>query len=625
MGRAAGRPPRPARPPVAALGRRCSATRSTASAAIDLGPLDAARRRACASSSAGSPVSVATPARGPARSTCCGSRSTSSSGPALDDPTRTSALDARRDALADAVGHRLAAEQAVAVADRAKAAPLDSLAAALAALDGRAPFADRRSSGSARLAAELADVAADLASVGEQHRGGSRAPGAAARLAASCWSTCGASTAPPSRRRARHGTLADVLAYATRPRERLATCSSHDEQRGRARARARPRPAPPSAMRPQPVGAARRTAAPRLAARGAGPPPRAGDAQARDGDRASATTIRATTCGSSWPPTPGRRRCPLAKVASGGELARAMLALRLVLTAAPPILVFDEVDAGIGGASGARGRAGPRRPGRRPPGPGGHPPAAGGGVRRRTGRGDARCSGGCTTVARAATLGAEERVVELSRMLSGTPESARAREHASELLGRRVAGPGPVMARRVDRDVDALTGSRPRRPTHQGPRRSGSAPGEIAVIDHEDLDRVAAETLDRGERRCDRQRRGVHLRPLPEHGSAAGGRGRHPAARQRRLRGPRRGGRRDARHRRRRRDARRRRDDRDRARVRAIASLEATLDEAPPDAWATSSSGSPRTRSTTSRRRATSSSTTRTSPTSPSTSRAATC
>src|SRR3546814_12071413 len=46
---------------------------------------------------------------------------------------------------------------------------------------------------------------------------------------------------------------------------------------------------------------------------------------------------------------PGTVALPLAKVASGGELVRAMLALRLVLTAGPPTLVFDEVDAGIGG------------------------------------------------------------------------------------------------------------------------------------------------------------------------------------------------------------------------------------------------------------------------------------
>src|SRR5215203_6446163 len=48
---------------------------------------------------------------------------------------------------------------------------------------------------------------------------------------------------------------------------------------------------------------------------------------------------------------PGEPVLPLTKVASGGELARTMLALRLVLIEAPGTLVFDEVDAGIGGAA----------------------------------------------------------------------------------------------------------------------------------------------------------------------------------------------------------------------------------------------------------------------------------
>jgi len=47
---------------------------------------------------------------------------------------------------------------------------------------------------------------------------------------------------------------------------------------------------------------------------------------------------------------------PLARVASGGELSRLMLALKVVLAAhdAVPTLVFDEVDQGIGGEVGAR-------------------------------------------------------------------------------------------------------------------------------------------------------------------------------------------------------------------------------------------------------------------------------
>jgi DNA repair protein RecN (Recombination protein N) len=49
---------------------------------------------------------------------------------------------------------------------------------------------------------------------------------------------------------------------------------------------------------------------------------------------------------------PGTPPGPLARIASGGELARFMLALKVVLARADPVptLVFDEVDAGVGGA-----------------------------------------------------------------------------------------------------------------------------------------------------------------------------------------------------------------------------------------------------------------------------------
>ena len=48
---------------------------------------------------------------------------------------------------------------------------------------------------------------------------------------------------------------------------------------------------------------------------------------------------------------PGSPPRPLGKVASGGELSRVRLALEVVLAAghSPGTLVFDEVDAGIGG------------------------------------------------------------------------------------------------------------------------------------------------------------------------------------------------------------------------------------------------------------------------------------
>jgi DNA repair protein RecN (Recombination protein N) len=74
---------------------------------------------------------------------------------------------------------------------------------------------------------------------------------------------------------------------------------------------------------------------------------------------------------------PGEPPKPLAKVASGGETSRLMLALKTVLSNADevPTLIFDEIDVGIGGrvgnvvggklsrlTGGGRGRARPRVP-----------------------------------------------------------------------------------------------------------------------------------------------------------------------------------------------------------------------------------------------------------------------
>jgi DNA repair protein RecN (Recombination protein N) len=52
-------------------------------------------------------------------------------------------------------------------------------------------------------------------------------------------------------------------------------------------------------------------------------------------------------------PHPSAAPRPLAKGASGGELSRVMLALEVVVAAVDPVptFVFDEVDAGVGGAA----------------------------------------------------------------------------------------------------------------------------------------------------------------------------------------------------------------------------------------------------------------------------------
>ena len=52
-------------------------------------------------------------------------------------------------------------------------------------------------------------------------------------------------------------------------------------------------------------------------------------------------------------PNPGEPARPLARIASGGELSRVALAIKQILAEADhtPTLVFDEIDAGIGGRS----------------------------------------------------------------------------------------------------------------------------------------------------------------------------------------------------------------------------------------------------------------------------------
>lgn len=59
-------------------------------------------------------------------------------------------------------------------------------------------------------------------------------------------------------------------------------------------------------------------------------------------------------CCMLFAPNPGQPMLPLAKIASSGETARVMLALKAVLAAydATPVLVFDEVDANVGGEIG---------------------------------------------------------------------------------------------------------------------------------------------------------------------------------------------------------------------------------------------------------------------------------
>jgi DNA repair protein RecN (Recombination protein N) len=130
---------------------------------------------------------------------------------------------------------------------------------------------------------------------------------------------------------------------------------------------------------------------------------------------------------------PGAPELPLTKVASGGELARTMLALRLVLIEAPGTLVFDEVDAGIGGAAATTVGQSLARLGRT------HQVFAVTHLAQVAALADAQILvskqfADDATVAVAEVLDGDRRVGEVARMLSGNPDSAAALEHAAELL-----------------------------------------------------------------------------------------------------------------------------------------------------------------------------------------------
>jgi len=72
-----------------------------------------------------------------------------------------------------------------------------------------------------------------------------------------------------------------------------------------------------------------------------------------DGDAVAFDATGADSVVFTIAPNPGEPARPLARIASGGELSRLALAIEEVLAAADatPTLVFDEIDAGIGGRS----------------------------------------------------------------------------------------------------------------------------------------------------------------------------------------------------------------------------------------------------------------------------------
>lgn len=137
-------------------------------------------------------------------------------------------------------------------------------------------------------------------------------------------------------------------------------------------------------------------------------------------------------------PNPGEELKPLAKIASGGELSRIMLALKTALLPedSPRVLVFDEVDAGIGGrvaeAVGERLKALSKK----------HQVLCVTHLPQIAALADTqfqitKVEKNGKTFVEIKALAPEERVEEIARMLAGRNVTSTARDHARELLGTR--------------------------------------------------------------------------------------------------------------------------------------------------------------------------------------------
>jgi len=338
-------------------------------------------------------------------------------------PGEDEALSEEEDLLADAVAHREAASD---VLERlgGDGGTLDALAEAVGSLRGHRPFEEEVERLDA-LTPELQDVISAL------------------RTAAESIEPDDERLAEVRDRRQRFAELRrkygddmdEVLLHAEQARRRLEELTSLDVTRAllggeidAARAAAR--------EEGRRVGSARRAAAPLLAERlvvllgdlalpGSRVEVEVSDRSAAPGEGDEVELLLSTN--------PGAPLGGLGKVASGGELSRVMLALRLVLTGGPDVMVFDEVDAGVGGeAATAVGAALARLAEDRQVLVVTHLPQVAAFADQHLKV--VKRSDGTTTVTEVEELSDEARVIELSRMMTGQPDSSTARDHAQELL-----------------------------------------------------------------------------------------------------------------------------------------------------------------------------------------------
>ncbi|MGZ3320376.1 MAG: DNA repair protein RecN [Xanthobacteraceae bacterium] len=134
---------------------------------------------------------------------------------------------------------------------------------------------------------------------------------------------------------------------------------------------------------------------------------------------------------------PGTRPGPLMKVASGGELARFLLALKVVLAdrGSAPTLVFDEVDTGVGGAVADAIGVRLARLGRRAQVVAvTHAPQVAARADRHYLISKSALDKGKRVATRVAELAADKRREEIARMLAGAEITAEARAAAERLI-----------------------------------------------------------------------------------------------------------------------------------------------------------------------------------------------
>ena len=357
---------------------------------------------------------------------------------AISDADEDERLSAEEDTLADAGAHREAGQLAVdaltgsvegvdgAPADRPVA---DAFGVALRAIAGRAPF-DEYSVRLEALAAETTELGRDLRAFTEEL---DEDPERLAEIR--------------QRRQLLHDmrrkygeSLADVIAFHEEARQRLSELESYDErvaalERDRESAVKAERTAAATVAKIRKAGASKLGTAVRDVVRSLAMPHAEVDVVV--GDEAPGDDVAFLIAAN-----PGLPMLPLSRVASGGELARTMLALRLVLTEAPETLVFDEVDAGIGGAAATAVAEALARLGRR------HQVMVVTHLAQVAALADSQIvvtktvsdgpAGETTTVARARAVDGDERIDEIARMLSGEQAGASARRHAADLLDERL-------------------------------------------------------------------------------------------------------------------------------------------------------------------------------------------